>query len=308
MRPLAALLFPGSRSAGLRFAAPLRFGSPAIRSKSANPPARGPSGESRQVLHRRFQPRAQSPAPRSVPSAGLAQLQHIRDDAKLLGRETVDSVPCLMLETPGRTSAPFRYSPTTYWIDPARDLVLKSACTYSDSTSPNPRETSVTVYYPKTIVGDPIDETVFRFTPPPNSVEVERLTFGPVSPLTGKQAPDFELRGADGSAITSAGLRGSVVILQFGTPDPFLELLWRALHAKGLAVISVMPARYRPPSDRGLYTIPSAVDPGDVAAKFGFSFSGTVVIDRQGRIVYAASIARNQEEMASACRPRASGN
>jgi hypothetical protein len=97
----------------------------------------------------------------------------------------------------------------TYWIDASRNLVLKMNYRYTVAQAgrPSPSESVVTVSSTKAAVGQPVDDLLFRFTPPPDAVPVERLTFGPKSPLVGKEAPDFELKGLDGNTIVGASLR-----------------------------------------------------------------------------------------------------
>lgn len=82
---------------------------------------------------------------------------------------------------------------------------------------------------------------------------------------------------------------------------PFLfadihELTYRALRSGGLNVVYVAPMKF----DTGGYTVPVALDPGfAVAGKFGMQ-SGTVLIDRLGKIAYTSDMSRNSQELVHA--------
>lgn len=71
---------------------------------------------------------------------------------------------------------------TTYWIDAKRRLFLKARISYPARAvdgSASSSEKATTVSFSKANVGRPVDESLFRFTPPAGAVLVERLTFGP---------------------------------------------------------------------------------------------------------------------------------
>src|ERR1035438_10015593 len=171
---------------------------------------------------------------------------------RLLRQETIElssgPVVCQVIEVEQESpNDRMQYSPLTYWIDTSRNLVLKMnyKVTIREADRPTPSESIITVSFPKATVGQGVDEELFRFTPPADAVQVERLSFGPKSPLVGKDAPDFELKGVDGKAITGGSLRGSMVLLQFSQRAdddalPFLEMTYRSLKGSGLAAIYVL--------------------------------------------------------------------
>jgi outer membrane lipoprotein-sorting protein len=218
--------------------------------------------------------------------------------ARFLRQESVDLVAgpvlCQVIEVERDPSdSHTQESSKTYWIDAGRNLVLKFqyTCTIQDAARPNPSVTKVTIWTPRAAVGQPVDEALFRFNPPEGSVEVERLTFAPKSPLLGTDAPELELEGSDGKPITAAGLRGRAVLLQLGSlpgedSPATLEMIRRALASNGLAVFYVKP-QSPVPAPVSTYAVPAATDPGGKAAKsLGITFTGTVLIDRQGKIAY----------------------
>jgi hypothetical protein len=221
--------------------------------------------------------------------------------ARILRQENVElatgPVVCQVVEAVAdRNNSTQAYSPRTYWIDATRNLILKMdyTITFKSQERPSPSTSSVTEFFTKAAVGQPVEEALFRFTPPDGAVEVERLTFGPKSALTGKDSPDFELTTLDGRIITRAGLRGQVTLLVFGAAaqeDPLAsaEIVFRALRSSGLNVFYLAPMKFGAAG----YTVPIAIDPGFAVAKeFGTQFcspsfcSGLVLIDRFGKIVY----------------------
>lgn len=200
-----------------------------------------------------------------------------------------------------------QYSPMTYWIDPGRNLVLKLYYKVAVRTPerPVPSESAVTISFSNAVVGGRVDESLLRFTPPADAVQVQRLFFGPKSALAGTDSPDFELKGTDGKLISSANLRGRVVLLHFGASSDddalfSLEMIHRSLKGNGLTAYYVSTSRDRG-KPREAYTVPAAIDPdGNVAKKFGFSNAGMVVIDRSGKIVYGYRSSRNSLELVRA--------
>jgi hypothetical protein len=169
-----------------------------------------------------------------------------------------------------------------------------------------PSANIVTLSFSQARVGQSVEERLFQFSPPEGALQVEHLSFGPKYPLVGMDSPDFELKGTDGRAITSAHLRGNVLLLQFGSrPNDdsrlFLEMTYRSLKGNGLTAIYVPNAQYGPHTGGELYTVPVAFDPdGSVAKKFGIGTTGTVLIDRQGKITYIDTFFWNSSELAHA--------
>jgi len=236
--------------------------------------------------------------------------------ARFLRQETLDTgsgpVLCEVIEADPRPEPAdgAKYSPTTYWIDARRLLVLKMryTVTANPTVRPSPPETTITVSVAKASVGEAADESLFHFAPPSGAVQVDRLTFAPKSALVGQASPDFELQGADGTAISSASLRGHVVLLQFGRrpdDDPAfqVEMIYRSLKAKGLTAYYVLPPRTLAGAGAasGAYTVPVVTDSdGSAAKKLGISYTGTVLIDRAGKIAFVEASVRGSLQLAQA--------
>lgn len=124
---------------------------------------------------------------------GLSQLQ-IADyrvkTVQLLRQETLElasgPVVCQVIEADREsTDDQSQQSPITYWIDTSRNLVLKMNYrrTIREAGRSMPSESVTTVSFPKATVGQPGDETLFRFTAPEDAVQwsVYRSGRGPRS-------------------------------------------------------------------------------------------------------------------------------
>jgi outer membrane lipoprotein-sorting protein len=212
--------------------------------------------------------------PASAPNLGEFELASYRvKTARILRQENVElaagPVVCQVVEAVAdRGNDTQAYSPIIYWIDAARSLILKMeyTITFKSPERPSPSTTKVTEFFTKAAVGEPVEDALFRFTPPDGAVEVERLIFGPKSTLTGKDSPDFELKTMDGRTTTRASLRGQVTLLAFGAAaqeDPLAaaELVFRALRSSGLNVFYVAPMKFAAAG----YSVPIAIDPGSRA-------------------------------------------
>jgi cytochrome c biogenesis protein CcmG/thiol:disulfide interchange protein DsbE len=119
------------------------------------------------------------------------------------------------------------------------------------------------------------------------------------TPLLGRPAAPFTLTDFDGSALSLAGLRGKVVVVNFWASwcypacyeeAPVLEGGWRAYRDRGVVVVGVDiqdqdEAARKFIRDFGL-TFPNAPDRGGkVSVDYGvYGVPETFFIDRQGRI------------------------
>ena len=111
---------------------------------------------------------------------------HVRS-AKILRQENIElatgQVVCQVVEAVAdRGNDSQTYSPITYWIDVDRNLILKTdfTITFKSPERPKPSTTRLTEYFTKAAIGQPVEDALFRFTPPEGAKEVERLTFGPI--------------------------------------------------------------------------------------------------------------------------------
>ena len=122
-------------------------------------------------------------------------------------------------------------------------------------------------------------------------------------------APDFTLEDMDGEPHTLSALRGKVVVLNFWASWcgpcreelPSLEALYQALKDKGLVVLGIN--EWESPDHVFSYMGQLAVEPSfpilfdresKVAERYGIrGLPTTLVVDRQGRVVYRAIGGRN---------------
>ncbi|HEY3443443.1 MAG TPA: hypothetical protein VGK29_21975 [Paludibaculum sp.] len=250
-----------------------------------------------------------------APSLSMFEIVGYRaKSARLLRVENLElasgPVVCQVIEVERvATDDRMEHSPTTYWIDVNRSLVLKSRTSYTTRAvdgSTSSSENTTTVSFSKAIVGQPVDESLFRFTPPADAVLVERMTFGPKSSMVGRDSPELELKGVDGKPFSGADLLSRTLLLQFG-PDSdddsllLLEMTYRSLKGNGLTAIYVVPSRNQRRVGSEGYTVPIAIDSdGKVAKQFGITYKGTVLIDRLGKIVYIDTLSRNSLELTRA--------
>lgn len=194
-------------------------------------------------------------------------------------------------------------APRLYWIDAQRGLVLKMhserTTTSSDSIRKQPTVSRQTLTFLTARLDEPVDESLVRFTPPPGAQEVSQISFGPKSNLVGTDSPEFTLQSSNGETLSSAVLKGRAILLQFGPVEDtaalfWLEMMHRALRDRGLTAVYVCPSARR----SGEFTVPIAADRGKaVARSFGVSYSGMVLIDRNGKIAYADASIRNIEAL-----------
>ena len=138
------------------------------------------------------------------------------------------------------------------------------------------------------------------------------------SPLVGRLAPPFELQLFNGGRLTSAELRGRLVVLNFWASwcvpactdeAPALEAIWEQYRAKGVTVVGVniqdRDAPARAFIQRFGQTFPTGMDPrGLISIDYGvYGVPETYVIDRSGRTVYKYAGAVSEELLAPVIAP-----
>ncbi len=192
----------------------------------------------------------------------------------------------------------------TYWVDKARKLVLRDSISIHmrNSSTGAPMQMDQVTGYSLASVNEPLPDALFAFSPPADAKLVQQ--FGPpatpetVSPLVGKPAPPFTLKGVKGSTVSLAAYKGKVVLLDFWATwcapcrieMPRVEKLYREFRAKGLVVFGVDyaedPATVKGFLAKNPYSIPILLDVnGDVGRKYQADGIPTlVVIGRDGRI------------------------
>ena len=192
----------------------------------------------------------------------------------------------------------------TFWVEKARTLVLRDSTSISlrnPETGANMAMDQVTSF---TLgrVNEALPDSLFAFAPPAGATLVK--AFGPQagaetpSPLVGKPAPPFTLKGVKGSTVSLASYKGKVVLLDFWATwcrpcrieMPRVEALYKEFKARGLVVFGIdyaeAPATVKDFLTRNPYTIPILLDPeGEVGRLYQADAIPTlVVIGRDGKI------------------------
>ena len=109
----------------------------------------------------------------------------------------------------------------TTWVDKKLGLDLRADATLTMSMPalPAPMKMHMTMVKSNLKLDEPVPDSVFNFTPPPDAKLVEKMSFGGIqlanSELVGKPAPAFEVKTLDGKAYSAAALKGKVALLDF---------------------------------------------------------------------------------------------
>ncbi len=133
------------------------------------------------------------------------------------------------------------------------------------------------------------------------------------SPLVGRMAPPFDLQLFSGGRLSSASLRGSLVVLNFWASwcvpactdeAPSLQAIWERYRANGVTVVGVNIQDREAPArafiQRYGQTFPTGMDPrGLIAIDYGvYGVPETYLIDRSGRTVYKYAGAVSEDLLA----------
>lgn len=231
--------------------------------------------------------------------------------ARILREETLEiegkSFDCIVVEVEYdlRLPASIKQSPKTFWIDKARNIVLRESYTMSmESSAFGPTETKRTTTFTAAKLNEPLSDSLFAFVPPEGAKEVERLSiWGGVASdraanLKGREAFDFTLKDLDGREVNLKSLRGKVVLLSFWATwcgpcraeMPLIEKLHREFKDRGLVVLGInseSPEIAREFFRKNKYTFTSLVDDrGEVFRSYqASSIPMVVVIGRDGKIL-----------------------
>jgi cytochrome c biogenesis protein CcmG, thiol:disulfide interchange protein DsbE len=138
------------------------------------------------------------------------------------------------------------------------------------------------------------------------------------SPLVGRLAPPFDLQLFGGGHLTSAELRGMVVVLNFWASwcipactdeAPALQAIWEQYRGRGVTVVGVNIQDREAPArafiQRFGQTFPTGMDPrGLISIEYGvYGVPETYVIDRSGRTVYKYAGAVSEDLLAPVMAP-----
>lgn len=156
----------------------------------------------------------------------------------------------------------------------------------------------------------------FTFSPPSSAREVSSLPASSVqtASLIGSQAPDFTLQDANGKSVSLRDFRGKVVIVDFWASwcgpcraqMPYLQDLHQKLADKGLVVLgldigedSETVTEFAKQSGY-TFTLLLGGEPDVDTSYYVGAFPTTVVLDRQGKIVYRDEGFGEQNKLRSA--------
>lgn len=205
-------------------------------------------------------------------------LAHVADQvksAKLLHDETLvvngKKIKCYVVhyELPARDNAPGHQ--WTVWIDKTRKVIVRTHSrgqTYVIMRSGNhlPRLSETTTTYPVVELDETEPAATFQFVAPTDVKLTDefpdhflRTATGVEVDLTGKPAPELQLKGGDGAVTTLASFHGKPVFIEF----------WATWCGPCVQLMPSLAKLYSETSDKGLVwlSIDSDEDPA-VADKF----------------------------------------
>ncbi len=225
-----------------------------------------------------------------------ALLDEGRNPPRVVRQERFDGTDCTVVRLDlGRGTT------EDLWVDNASHLIRKDL-----ETSPGlTRE----IVFLTAHLGESIEPRAVTYAPETthavNRTEASRRAPGT---MVGTPAPDISLRDVAGREVRLRDLRGKVVLLDFWATWcgycreelPTIELYHRGLRSKGLAVFGVddEPAEVAGGYlQKYGYTLPSLVDSrGEATRAFRVeAWPTTIVIDRDGKVIFYASGAEPQK-------------
>jgi peroxiredoxin/outer membrane lipoprotein-sorting protein len=192
----------------------------------------------------------------------------------------------------------------TFWVEKARGLVLRDSTSISlrNPATGADRVMEQVTSFTLARVNEALPDSLFTFIPPAGATLVQ--AFGPQaggetpSPLVGKPAPPFTLKGLKGSTIALASYKRKVVLLDFWATwcrpcrieMPRVEALYKEFKAKGLVVFAVNSGEdlvtVKGFLAKNPYTMPILLDPKGEAARLyqAYAIPTLVVIGKDGKI------------------------
>jgi peroxiredoxin/outer membrane lipoprotein-sorting protein len=163
------------------------------------------------------------------------------------GRHWTCDVVEVEYEQPAGTHA--EYSPTTFWIDRARSVVLReSTQVHVDASAQGgAMELAQTTTYVIARINEKVPDSLFTFRAPAGAQEVTKFKGEETADLSGRKAEDFTLGDLAGKTLQLSSLKGKVVLLDFWATwcgpcrieMPNIQKLHREFKAKGLVVLGI---------------------------------------------------------------------
>lgn len=197
----------------------------------------------------------------SLEMSGFDRLGRDLRVAEVTGKEPVEvdgaTVECVVVHAvhdPPKGSMGIESMTRTLWIDPVRSIILREEIVTRGKLFPSrpydEMESRSVKRYMKAVVGQPLPDSLFTYTPPMNFSEVDRLERAgprPAVELKGKPAPDPSLKDLDGVARKISDLRGKIVLLDFWaswcapcrTQMPALARLNKDVRDQGVVLVGI---------------------------------------------------------------------
>jgi len=182
----------------------------------------------------------------------------------------------------------------TYAIDEETYTILDVATVAGDDWKD--------VFYSPVKWNEAVPQADFAFTPPESAKEAASVPPAKMQPvvLVGSQAPDFTLDDTNGKAVSLHDLRGKVVLLDFWASwcgpcrelTPYIQYIHEQMGDKGVVVLGLNDGEDLDTVNQFMkeesITFPELLgcEPDVAMSYFLDGFPTTVVIDRQGKIVY----------------------
>ena len=180
---------------------------------------------------------------RGVRSARWLRTQTLRNSGRAVECEVVEAD----YEHPVGLQA--TYSPTVYWIDRTRWIVLRESTfvRVEGADAAGHGEVAQTTTYDVARINQTPPDSLFAFRPPPGATEVRSFGGDQAVDLSGQKAEDFTLNDLAGKPVRLSSLRGKVVMLDFWATwcgpcrieMPNVQKLHDQFRKKGLVVLGV---------------------------------------------------------------------
>ena len=181
-------------------------------------------------------------------SRSLKDARWTREQAlELSGKRVTCDVVEADYEHPGGMSA--TYSPTTFWIERARSIVLRESTHVhvEGADQGGTADLAQTTTYTIARVNEKLPDSLWVFRPPAGASEVTSFQTETTPDLSGQKAADFTLTDVSGKSLKLSALRGKVVLLDFWATwcgpcrieMPSIQRFHHEFKDKGLVVLGI---------------------------------------------------------------------